>query len=117
MQVRFQAPRRIWFTFGGEYGSGLPADIGDADVNLLLAQYGAAVLNSVNLDRSRVHPNFSLDAVAGIEVYHKEQRSAVFQIQAVNLNNRLNVINFASLFSGTAIAPPRAVSARLRFSF
>ena len=44
MQVRFQAPRRIWFAFGGEYGSGLPADIGDADVNLLLAQYGAAVL-------------------------------------------------------------------------
>jgi hypothetical protein len=41
----------------------------------------------------------------------------VFQVQAVNLNNRLNVINFASLFSGTAIAPPRTVSARLRLSF
>ncbi len=117
MQVRFQAPRRIWFSLSGAYGSGLPADIGDADPNLLLAQYGAAVLNSVNLDRGRVHPNFSLDAVAGIEAYHKEQRSVVFQIQAVNLNNRLNVINFASLFSGTAIAPPRTVSARLRFSF
>jgi hypothetical protein len=34
-----------------------------------------------------------------------------------NLTNRLNVINFASVFSGTALASPRAYSIRLRFGF
>jgi hypothetical protein len=52
-----------------------------------------------------------------MEIYRKEQRSASFQIQAFNLTDQVNVINFASLFSGTAVGPPRSVSARLRFSF
>jgi len=36
---------------------------------------------------------------------------AIFDRQVVNLTGRFNVINFASLFSGTAVAPPRSVSA------
>jgi hypothetical protein len=58
-----------------------------------------------------------LDAGAGLEVYRKEQRSAVLQIQAANLTDRVNVINFASLFSGTAVAPPRSVLGRLKLTF
>jgi outer membrane cobalamin receptor len=115
--LRFQAPRGSWLAFGGQYGSGLPADIGGTDPALLLAQYGGVILNRVNLDRGRVRPNLSLDAAAGAEIYRKEQRSASFQIQAANLNNRVNVINFASIFSGTAVAPPRSVSARLKLTF
>jgi GTP-dependent phosphoenolpyruvate carboxykinase len=34
-----------------------------------------------------------------------------------NLNDRLNVINFASLFSGAAIASLRTFSLRLRFDY
>lgn len=117
MRVRFQAPLRVWLAAGGEYGSGLPADTGGADPSFLLAQYGAAVLDRVNLDRGRVRPSFSLDTAAGVEIHRKEHRSASFQIQAANLNNRVNVINFASLFSGTAVAPPRSVSARLKLTF
>jgi len=64
-----------------------------------------------------VRPSLSVDAAGGVEIYRKEQRSAVFQIQVSNLANRVNVINFASLFSGTAVAPPRSVSARLRLTF
>ena len=116
-RVRLQAPRHVWLAVGGQYGSGLPADTGGADPSFLLAQYGAAILDRVNLDRGRVRPNFSLDAAAGVEVYRKEQRSASFQIQAANLSNRVNVINFASLFSGTAVAPARSVSTRLRLTF
>lgn len=115
--LRFQAPRRSWLAFGGQYGSGLPADTGGTDPALLLAQYGQVILNRVNLDRGRVRPNLSLDAAGGAEIYRKEQRSASFQIQAANLNNRVNVINFASIFSGTAVAPPRSVSARLKLTF
>jgi outer membrane cobalamin receptor len=117
VRVRFQAPRRMWFAAGSEYGSGLPAEAGDTDLSALLAQYGAAILNRVNLKRGRVRPNLSLDAAAGAELYRKEQRSATFQIQAVNLNNRVNVINFASLFSGTAVAAPRSISTRLQLTF
>ena len=34
-----------------------------------------------------------------------------------NLADRLTVINFAGLFSGTALAPPRSVAVRLRADF
>jgi hypothetical protein len=64
-----------------------------------------------------VKPSFALDTGAGFEVYRKEQRSAALQVQATNLTDRLNVINFASLFSGTAVAPPRSVSGRLKLTF
>jgi outer membrane cobalamin receptor len=117
VRVRFQAPRRVWLATGAEYGSGLRADTGDTDPSLLLAQYGAAILDRVNLERGRVRPNLSVDAAAGVELYRKEQRTAAFQIQATNLNNRVNVINFASLFSGTAVAPPRSVSVHLRLTY
>ena len=116
-RLRFQPVRRFWLALGGEYGSGLPADTGGADPAFLLAQYGPEILNEVNLTRGRVKPNFSLDAGAGFEVYHKEQRSMALQIQAGNLTDRVNVINFASLFSGSAVAPPRTVSGRLKLTF
>jgi len=117
IRVRFQAPRRVWLAAGGEYGSGLPADIGGADPALLLAQYGAAILDQVNLERGRVRPNLSVEIAAGAELHRKERRTIAFQIQAENLNNRVNVINFASVFSGTAVAPPRSVSARLQLTY
>jgi hypothetical protein len=117
IRIRFQAPRKVWLAAGAEYGSGLPADIGDADPTLLLAQYGAAILDRVNLDRGRVRPNLSLDVAAGAELYRKERRTIAFQVQAENLSNRLNVINFASVFSGTAVAPPRSISARLQWIY
>jgi len=116
-RIRFQAPRRIWLAAGAEYGSGLPADIGDVDPNLLLAQYGPTILNRVNFALDRVRPNFSFDAAAGVELYRKEERSAAFQIQAANLTDRVNVLNFASLFSGTAVASPRSISARVQVTF
>jgi len=117
MRLRYQAAKHLWFASGAQYGSGLPADTGGANVNDLLAAYGPEILSRVNLARGRVRPSFSLDASAGAELYRKEQRSAEFQIAAANLTNRLNVINFASLFSGTALAAPRSVTARLKLTF
>jgi outer membrane receptor for Fe3+-dicitrate len=116
-RLRFEAPRRIWLALSTEYGSGLPADVGNADPNFLLAQYGPAILSQVNLARGRVRPNYSVGLAGGAEFYRKEERSAAFQIQVSNLADRANVINFASLFSGTAVAPPRSASARLRLTF
>jgi hypothetical protein len=116
-RVRFQAPRHAWLAMAAQYGSGLPADIGNANPSDLLAAFGRQILDRVDLVRGRVRPNFSLDLAAGAEIYHKEARSAALQIQVVNLADRLNVINFASLFSGTALGVPRSVSANLRLTF
>jgi len=52
-----------------------------------------------------------------MDIYRKEQRTASLMIQGMNLTDRVNVINFASLLSGTAVAVPRSVSARLRLTF
>jgi hypothetical protein len=103
----------------GDYGSGLPVefDQGSIDKDFLLAQYGPAIVSQVNFSKGRVEPNFSLGAAAGWEVYRKEQRSIALQVQGANLTGRVNVLNFASLFSGTAVAAPRSASARLRLSF
>jgi outer membrane cobalamin receptor len=116
-RVRLQAPRHAWLAMGAQYGSGLPANIGNANVSELLAAFGQQILDRVDLARGRVRPNFSLEAAAGAEIYHRESRSAALQIQVVNLANRLNVINFASLFSGTALGEPRSVSGSLRLTF
>ena len=96
----------------------MPADSGpNPYTSFLLSQYGPEILSQVNVARGRVRPNLSVDVAGGAELYRKEQRSAVFQVQISNLADRVNVINFASLFSGTAVAPPRSVSARLRLTF
>ena len=116
-RLRLQAVNRMWFAGGGQYGSGLPADIGDQSPDFLLTQYGSQILSHVNLDRGRVRPNLSLDFDGGWQLYKKERRSAELQLRVANLADRLNIVNFASLFSGTAIAQPRSASARLRFAF
>jgi hypothetical protein len=74
-------------------------------------------VSRVNLERGRVEPNFALDLAMGAELCRKELRTLQFQLQATNFTDRLNVINFASLFSGTAVGAPRMISARLRFAF
>jgi hypothetical protein len=118
-RVRLQAQRRAWLAFGAQYGTGLPAetDAGAVDFAALLAQYGPAVLAEVNFPRGRLRPNYSLDAAVGVDLYRKERRSASLQVQFANLTDRVNVINFASLLSGTAIAAPRSAAARLQFAF
>jgi hypothetical protein len=116
-QVRVQATKRIWISSSSFYGSGLPAEVDDSNLVDLEAQYSAAVLSRVNLSRNRVRPSFSLNFSGGANLWQHESRSVSLQADLNNATNRLNVINFASLFSGTALAPPRSASARLTFSF
>jgi hypothetical protein len=117
-RVRFQAAARLWFAAAAEFGSGLPVSLDNPiDYNYALAQYGTAILSQVNFGAGRVRPNFSLDASAGAILYHKETKEILAQFEVNNLTDRLNVLNFASLFSGTAIAAPRSASARLKLAF
>jgi hypothetical protein len=120
-QLRYQATARLWLATSADYGSGLPVDLnGQPDPSefaFLLQQYGPSILNQVNFGASRVRPNFSLNAAAGATLYHKEGKDLSCEIEGHNLTDKVNVINFASLFSGTAVAPPASVSARLKFGF
>ena len=117
-RFRYQVLKRLWVATGAEYGSGLPVELeGFGDLGLFQQQYGQAVVDRVNFDRGRVRPSFSLDFSAGAEVWRREKRSIRVQADVSNVTNRLNVINFAGLFSGTAVAAPRWASARLQFEF
>ena len=74
------------------------------DLASLVAQYGQQIIDRVNFDAGRVRPNFTLDASFGADLWKQEKRTLRLQMVVENLMNRLNVINFAGLFSGTAIA-------------
>ena len=102
---------------GTTYGTGLPLDIGNEDVAKLMEDFGQAVVDRVNLSAGRVKPSLSVDISAAVDLYRKETRAVRVQADVRNLNDRLNVINFASLFSGTAIGAPRTFSVRLRFDY
>jgi hypothetical protein len=114
-----EATRRIWTAVSADNGSGLPTEIDPNNINLnfLLTQYGPEILSRVNLDRGRVRPNFSLGAAAGIELYKRESGRLNLQVETNNLTGRVNVLNFAGLFSGTAVGTPRSASVHLRFTF
>ncbi|MGH9455027.1 MAG: hypothetical protein ACRD2O_13770 [Terriglobia bacterium] len=88
-----------------------------ARYNFLLAQYGPRILSEVNFARGRVRPSYSLDASAGVDLYSKENKTVSVKIEGSNLTNHLNVINFASLFSGTAIGVPRSFGVEIRVAY
>ena len=115
-RFRYQVAPRLWLALGSSYSSGLPVEF-DGDYADAVAQFGPRIVSRVNLDRGRVRPSFSLDASAGIVAWQKEKRSVRFQADVRNLADRLNVINFAGVFSGTAIAAPRSFSLRLQTEF
>jgi hypothetical protein len=119
--VRLQATDRLWLATSAEYGSGLPVNLngpaGPSQINFFLQQFGPAIVNEVNFNAGRVRPNFSFDAAAGATLFHKEGKDITFEIEGHNLTDKVNVLNFASLFSGTAVAPPASVSARLKVGF
>ncbi|PYX26617.1 MAG: TonB-dependent receptor, partial [Acidobacteria bacterium] len=116
-QVRYQPWSRFWISAGTSYGTGLPVELSGEDIETLVAQFGQAVVDRVNLEAGRVKPSLSIDLSTAVDLYRKESRAVRLQADIRNLNNRLNVINLASLFSGTAITAPRSVSVRLRFDY
>lgn len=118
-RLRFQAAKALWLATDAAYGSGLPVelDTGDTNYNFLLAQYGPSILSEVDFSRGRVRPSYSLGASAGLDIYNRENRVVSVEIDGSNLTNRLNVINFASLFSGTAIGIPRSFAVALKVRY
>jgi hypothetical protein len=115
-RVRYELTRRLWLGLGGEYGSGLPVAYG-GDLQDAIAEYGQQVVNRVNLSHGRVSPSLSINASLGVQLVNREKLKMSLQADAHDLNNRLNVIDFAGLFSGNAIAPSRSYALRLQSRF
>ncbi len=117
-RLRYQVRPRVWVAGAAQYGSGLPVELsGDTDISDLETQYGPQIISRVNFSAGRVRPNFSLDLSAGVDLWKHEKSALRLQGEIENLTNRVNVIDFAGLFSGTAVLPPRSGNVRLRFEF
>ena len=132
--VRFEFHPRVWASAGIRYGSGLPfeseddddddddgngvADSDDDDGDDRQEQpIPRAILDQINFERGRVRPNLSLDFSIGARIWEDDGRRATLQFDLRNLTDRLNVINFSGLFSGTALAPGRQATLQLRVHF
>jgi len=114
-RVTYDLPRRAWVAGGVGYGSGLPFEYSGTPEDAL-EQYGPRIVSRVNFDEGRVRSRTTLDASAGITI-GAPSHSLTVQVDVRNLTNRFDVINFAGLFSGTAVAPPRTVAVRVRAGF
>jgi outer membrane cobalamin receptor len=115
-RFRYQAAPRVWFAMAGFYGSGLPVEF-NGEPATALEQYGEHIFDRINFAAGRVRPSFSLDASVGADVWKHEKKTLKFQADVMNLTDRFNVINFAGLFSGTALAAPRSFALRLTGDF
>jgi hypothetical protein len=117
-QLRFQPDARAWLAFATSYNSGLPFEIdGPINANFLAQQYGSRILDQINFARGRVRPSSSIDVSGGLEIVHSDKMRLHFQADMFNIANRLNLINFAGIFSGTALDAPRSFTLRLRSEF
>jgi hypothetical protein len=115
-RFRYQLQRSTWVALGAEYGSGLPVVFQGTQQDAI-DQYGPQIVDRVNFARGRVRPSFSLDGSAAMEIWKHDAVSVRMQADVENLNNRLNVIDFAGLFSGNSVGAPRSFALRLETAF
>ena len=118
LRTRFQyhfVPR-AFVALGASYGSGLPVEFTGTLADAL-AQYGPAIVDRVDFARGRVKPSYSVDGSLGAGIWKRDQVEVRVQGDVVNMTDHLNVINFAGLFSGNSVIPPRSYGIRLVTSF
>jgi outer membrane cobalamin receptor len=118
-RLRYQLTGRAWIALSEEYGSGLPTEVSNTaqEMQDAIAQYGQAIVDRVDFSHGRVKPSLSIGVSGSVEMWKHDQITTRLQAEVQNLNNRLNLINFAGLFSGNAVAPPRSYGLRLQATF
>jgi outer membrane receptor protein involved in Fe transport len=117
-QARYELTPRISTAATLRYGSGLPVELeDDVDRDDLEDQYGEEILDQVDFEAGRVRPNLTLDLGLGAAVWRGAARRLTLRAEFANVTDRLNLINFAGIFSGTAIAAPRSASVRVVYEF
>ena len=116
-RVSYRLSPSVWLALAHSYGSGLPFEDFDGDVHEAVEAFGERVVDRVNFATGRVRPSSSLDLSAGWILIKSSGREVRLQADVRNVTNRVDVINFAGLFSGTALAPPRTISVGIRLQF
>jgi len=117
-QLRYTMHERMWLGGTVRYGSGLPVELeGAVDLGDLEEQFGPETVAQVDFANGRVRYNLAVDLGAGINLWRSGERRLTLRVEAANITNRLNVINFAGLFSGTALGAPRSVGVRGQLQF
>jgi hypothetical protein len=86
-------------------------------MSFIQQQYGPEILAKVNFERGRVRPSASLDASVGLNLFEADRKTIRLQADVLNLADRLNLINFSGVLSGTAIEPGRNFAIRLNVGF
>jgi TonB-dependent receptor-like protein/carboxypeptidase family protein len=114
-RATYQFSPSAWIAVAGSYGSGLPFEDFEGTPEEATEQFGQDVVDRVNFETGRVRPNASFDIAGGLTIGKWAKSALRLQAEVRNLTNRFDVINFAGLFSGTALAAPRSVSVRLRW--
>ena len=112
----YQATPAIRVTVAASYGSGLPFEF-TGDSQEAIDQYGQRIVDGVDLETGRVRPSFSLDASGGFVLVKTSKLTLRAQADVRNLMDHFTVINFAGLFSGTALGAPRSLTVRLQAAF
>jgi outer membrane cobalamin receptor len=115
-RLAYQFSDRAWAAMAVSYNSGLPVEF-VGDPTQALAQYGPRIVGQVDFESGRVRPSASLDGAFSVVMFKTDRQKVRIQANGVNLTDRLNVINFAGLFSGTALAPPRSFGVRAVVEF
>jgi outer membrane receptor protein involved in Fe transport len=111
-RVAAQLSPRAWVALSGAFDSGLPFE--DA---ILADKVPPRIPEQVNLETGRVRPASTFDVSGGWTLLKTATSRIELQADVRNVANTLRVINFAGVFSGTALAPPRAFGARVRVEF
>ncbi len=115
-RVSYQLTPEAWLAAVVSYGSGLPVEFAGTPAQAI-EQYGERIVDRVDLARGRVRPSASLDLSASVVAFRARRQHVRVQVDVLNVTNRLDVIDFAGTFSGTAIAPPRSASVRVQLEF
>jgi outer membrane receptor protein involved in Fe transport len=115
-RVSAQLASRAWAALAAAYDSGLPFEYTGTPEEAL-AQFGARIVDRVDFETGRVRPSLSVDASGGVTLFKKGAAALKVQADVRNLTGRLRVINFAGLFSGTALAAPRSAAVRALVEF
>ena len=115
-RMSYQLSPKAWIATAVTYGSGLPVEFAGSQAQAI-AQYGQRIVDRVDFERGRVRPSLSVDLSGSIVAVQTKSRQLRIQVDLLNLTDRLNVINFAGLFSGTALSPPRSFMIRVQASF
>jgi TonB-dependent receptor-like protein len=113
---RYQLRPPLWLGAGASFGSGLPTEL-ETNVDDLLEAYGAEILERVDFGRHRLKPSTSANVSAGATLRQNGRHALRVQADVSNVFGRLNVINFAGVFSGTAVGAPRRATVRTMIEF